>query len=259
MVANLETIGPKIESQPLNNNFAALNAALEMASTAVNAGYKEDPNTTQKAYIVTNHANAPIGGVFWYIRTFFYGSLTGNRAQLAIRYDGANGLFSRYCIDGSWSSWAEFETIAGAQAKATAAETNAKNASLPRTGGAVSGSLSVAGTLTVSGIENRIRNLIVNGGYFEVESYGSQYGSGKLRTYFDANNRRWILTTNIGGTAYPLSIALNDVLILSNTGSPEGSITAPAGSIYLRIGGSAGQTFYVKVSGTGNTGWQAIA
>ena len=27
MVANLETIGPNIESQPLNNNFAALNSA----------------------------------------------------------------------------------------------------------------------------------------------------------------------------------------------------------------------------------------
>lgn len=43
--------------------------------------------------------------------------------------------------------------------------------------------------------------------------------------------------------------------ILSGSGSPEGSKTAPVGSLYLRSDGGAGTTLYVKQSGTGNTGW----
>ena len=41
------------------------------------------------------------------------------------------------------------------------------------------------------------------------------------------------------------------------TGTPEGAITAPVGSIRLRTNGGAGATLYVKESGTGNTGWVA--
>ncbi len=41
--------------------------------------------------------------------------------------------------------------------------------------------------------------------------------------------------------------------IMSGAGTPEGAATAPVGSVWLRTDGS-GQG-YVKVSGTGNTGW----
>lgn len=37
--------------------------------------------------------------------------------------------------------------------------------------------------------------------------------------------------------------------------SPEGVVTAPVGSTYRRTNGGAGTSFYVKESGTGNTGW----
>lgn len=43
----------------------------------------------------------------------------------------------------------------------------------------------------------------------------------------------------------------------SGTGSPEGVVTAPVGSLYTRTDGGAGTTLYVKESGTGNTGWAA--
>lgn len=43
----------------------------------------------------------------------------------------------------------------------------------------------------------------------------------------------------------------------SGSGSPEGVVTAPVGSMYTRTDGSAGTTLYVKESGTGNTGWTA--
>ncbi len=44
-----------------------------------------------------------------------------------------------------------------------------------------------------------------------------------------------------------------------NTGSasPEAAVTAPVGSIYMRTGGGAATSFYVKETGAGNTGWVA--
>jgi hypothetical protein len=43
----------------------------------------------------------------------------------------------------------------------------------------------------------------------------------------------------------------------SGTGSPEGRIIAPIGSLYTRTDGSPGSTLYVKESGSGSTGWTA--
>lgn len=41
------------------------------------------------------------------------------------------------------------------------------------------------------------------------------------------------------------------------TGTPEGVVTAPVGSMVTRTDGGASTTLYVKQSGTGNTGWVA--
>lgn len=55
-------------------------------------------------------------------------------------------------------------------------------------------------------------------------------------------------------------IYLNDAKtlgIFTGSGSPESSISADIGSTYHRTDGGAGTSFYVKESGTGNTGWVA--
>jgi hypothetical protein len=41
------------------------------------------------------------------------------------------------------------------------------------------------------------------------------------------------------------------------TGTPEGVVAAPVGTLFLREDGGAGTTLYIKESGTGNTGWVA--
>ena len=43
--------------------------------------------------------------------------------------------------------------------------------------------------------------------------------------------------------------------LYTGSGSPQGVVTAPVGSLYLNISGGSGTTLYVKESGTGNTGW----
>tara|TARA_R110000868_G_scaffold286915_2_gene547330 strand:+ start:1040 stop:2245 length:1206 start_codon:yes stop_codon:yes gene_type:complete len=45
------------------------------------------------------------------------------------------------------------------------------------------------------------------------------------------------------------------VLVTTGINSPEGVLTAPQGSLFLRTNGGANTTLYVKESGTGNTGW----
>lgn len=45
--------------------------------------------------------------------------------------------------------------------------------------------------------------------------------------------------------------------LLRGAGSPEGLVTAPIGTIYLRTDGGAGTTLYIKESGTGTIGWIA--
>lgn len=44
----------------------------------------------------------------------------------------------------------------------------------------------------------------------------------------------------------------------SGSGSPEGVVTGIVGDIYQRLNGAENTTLYVKTSGTGNTGWQAL-
>jgi hypothetical protein len=41
------------------------------------------------------------------------------------------------------------------------------------------------------------------------------------------------------------------------TGSPQGVVSAPVGTLYSRTDGGTGTTLYVKEAGTGNTGWVA--
>lgn len=43
----------------------------------------------------------------------------------------------------------------------------------------------------------------------------------------------------------------------SGSGTPEAAVTAPVGSLFSRTDGGASTSFYVKESGSGNTGWVA--
>jgi hypothetical protein len=53
------------------------------------------------------------------------------------------------------------------------------------------------------------------------------------------------------------TVSISNIRILNGNGSPEGTVSGSVGDLYLRKDGSPGQVFYVKESGTGNTGWAA--
>jgi hypothetical protein len=66
------------------------------------------------------------------------------------------------------------------------------------------------------------------------------------------------VATVVGGLRVLGVITLPDsVQIITGSGSPEGVVTAVVGSTYSRIDGGTNTSFYVKESGTGNTGWSA--
>ena len=54
-----------------------------------------------------------------------------------------------------------------------------------------------------------------------------------------------------------VTVGSTPVTISTGSGTPEGVVTAPVGSLFLRNDGSTSTTLYVKTSGTGNTGWTA--
>lgn len=70
----------------------------------------------------------------------------------------------------------------------------------------------------------------------------------------DASNGKLQVTGNISVTGI---ITLGAITIMSGTGTPEGTITATVGSLFMRTDGGASSTMYVKESGSGNTGWVA--
>lgn len=80
--------------------------------------------------------------------------------------------------------------------------------------------------------------------------------------YSWANVGSWL---NVSGNATFLSsasvagtLSVNSTSIISGTGTPEGSVTSPVGSLFLRKNGDAGTCLYVKESGTGFTGWSTV-
>jgi hypothetical protein len=61
----------------------------------------------------------------------------------------------------------------------------------------------------------------------------------------------------LAGYFQTLFIGTGDALITSGSGSPEGVVTAPKGSLYTNTG--TGVTIWYKASGAGNTGWVALS
>jgi len=81
-------------------------------------------------------------------------------------------------------------------------------------------------------------------------------GAGTLRAQFDVANSVF----TFGGTITATNgyfVGSGGIKISTGTGTPEGAVTAPVGSLFLRSDGGATTTLYVKTSGTGNTGWTA--
>lgn len=118
-----------------------------------------------------------------------------------------------------------------------------KTYSNPIFSGSATGTYTLAGTPTLSG--PTISNPTVSGTIGGSAAWPSPGAIGAGT----ASSGRFTTVTTTG------AITLVTPTITAAAGSPEGVLTAPIGSLYLRTNGSTGTTFYIKESGAGNTGW----
>lgn len=102
---------------------------------------------------------------------------------------------------------------------------------------------------------------VKNGGH----SFFSREGGPSLRVNRNTTDGKWQTFQKDGveiasfevRSGFLLSQIGGGVIRGAGTGTPEGNITADVGSTWQRSDGGAGTSFYVKESGTGNTGWVA--
>lgn len=96
---------------------------------------------------------------------------------------------------------------------------------------------------------------------FRSQIEGSQGGSWiaqAIQTIIDAITAVWDVQHNDDGSHSTITFTSTlGPLIKSGAGAPEGIVTAPKGSLWLRTDGSTSTTLYVKTSGTAATGWTA--
>lgn len=72
----------------------------------------------------------------------------------------------------------------------------------------------------------------------------------------NVNIRNGVVLTNINLQGVLYSVGTNGAKVVWSNGVPEGTITAPIGSLYLQTNSASPDTvLYVKGSGAGNTGW----
>jgi len=71
-----------------------------------------DPDVATDQFLLTNHSNSPDGSSLWHIRTQFYSSIssTGNRSQIAIKYNKGTDAYIRNCYSQVWTAWQKIWT-----------------------------------------------------------------------------------------------------------------------------------------------------
>lgn len=106
-----------------------------------------------------------------------------------------------------------------------------------------------AGTFTFYAADGRYDIALAKTGYtFGTDLYDIQL--------FDSTGASVTFAAPV--TITPGQLLLATTQVLKGTGSPEGAVTAPVGSLFLRTDGAADTVLYIKESGSGNTGWVAV-
>lgn len=122
------------------------------------------------------------------------------------------------------------------------------NGKVSLTGGELTGDLLISKSAPKYSLKDTATNKT-----FYIESASSEFRIAES----GVSNRLIIDTSGIVTVSSGVIRLASTARIISSAGSPEGAITAPVGSIYLRTDGGTSTTLYVKQSGTGNTGWIA--
>jgi hypothetical protein len=94
--------------------------------------------------------------------------------------------------------------------------------------------------------------------YFNTADYLAPDGAGGASLRSVSNGDVQIHPNGTGNLRFTTDAEATGCLNAIGRGSPQGVVTAPPGSTYHNLNGGVGTSFYVKQSGTANTGWFAI-
>lgn len=108
--------------------------------------------------------------------------------------------------------------------------------------GAIIIGMSISQTINFQNNTASLNSIIMRDGFAQLGGNGFTNSVASINGYLTVNSA---------------AIGANAPRVNSGAGSPEGVLAAPQGSIYMRTDGGANTSFYVKESGTGNTGWAA--
>lgn len=143
--------------------------------------------------------------------------------------------------------------------QAGTAETNAKNASYPKTGGAINGSAQVVSNGAMFALVG------TDHGYVEFFPKGTAAGRKAYLGFPNVNDSANFGFVNQETNGEFFLSDKNGVVttgqlrgLYIGTGQPNGAISAPLGSLYRNLAGGATATLWVKEGGAaGNSGWVA--
>lgn len=127
-----------------------------------------------------------------------------------------------------------------------------------QTGGGISSFFTTDTTLSAATFTSSSGNIIIGSGQPAASAYEAFVYSAANPISVVAGGTKVTRFETTGNVTFPTNIFLGTTILEGQgSNSPEGAITAPVGSTYRRTNGTANATFYVKESGTGNTGWTA--
>lgn len=118
-----------------------------------------------------------------------------------------------------------------------------------------------AGSAQFSGITVRALTGTVSGNLVRgsLHAYAIVDNSANSNVQFFGNSMGSGVTGIFAGLKAQRNMDMQGSVIWTGTATPEGAATAEPGAIFMRTNGGADTTFYVKETGSGNTGWTAMA
>lgn len=286
----LAAVATKFPTRGVNQRVTVLVYACDTTDGASNGAHYEEASYTIPTWTTVQGVTAPWNGAT--DQTGRVVIRATNTAGTLFTMGQGSSVMNAYIQQKSQVPTGAIEIVSVTSASPSAL-TNVQIASTNATGFAVRGLVVAGGTVIAHGLGiTGPSSANFTGAYFSGSGTGTLYGgvintpggqglenagSGAVRLYGTRFLSATALTDIVGtsgttevlgvdyltesGTVTGKPVRTDSVVlsqsctILSGSGAPEGAVTAPACSIYLRTAGGSGTTLCVKESGTGNTGW----
>lgn len=244
---------------PIRPDVWAITVAGEFIPGAQTGG---PGSTMNEVWLVSNNGSLVSGGMESYHNNTHPGNLSGVRASVPHRFfdqlDHAGFLWTNMPI-GYPRGYAAIPATQGWEPPSKRLDVRAMPVIPPRV------------PLTLQKTSMRHDDVIrfleyIAGQYVSLTSDVAALGSRSEIRFLDdgtmafVNNGVTVATMATGQFKVPqrIDLATNGIGVRAGSGSPEGVVTAPVGTIYLNWAGSAGTSIYVKESGAAATGWLPV-